>query len=87
MKTKTTILGLAVFASAAAGLSLLFWQVYGHDLDYGVYHNDEWVCSEHFTDGFRLFIAVAPSLLLAALITWLLCWIRRRYERPERSSR
>jgi hypothetical protein len=87
MKTKATLLYSAVFVSAAAGLSLLFWHLYGHDLDYDVYYNSTYAYSEHYTEGFRLFTAVAPSLPLAALVTWLLSWIRRRSERSVRSSR
>lgn len=58
--------------------SLLFWRLYAYDLDYGIYFNGEYAYSEHFTDGFRLFTALAPSFTLAAFVAWLLAILRRR---------
>ena len=85
MKAKARILYSTVFFAVAAGLSLMFWLLYAHDLDYGVYINDEYAFSEHFTDGFRLFTAVAPSIALAAFLTWLLAFICRHFFQLHRS--
>lgn len=78
MKPKALILYSTVFVAVATGFSLLFWRLYAHDLHYGIYFNGEYAYSEHFTDGFRLFTALVPSVALAAIAAWLLAIIRRR---------
>jgi hypothetical protein len=85
MKAKAMILSTLSFA-VATGFSLLFWRIYAHDLDYGIYFNDEYAYSEHFTIGFRRFTAVAPSLALGTFAAWLLAIVRQRFWAPHKST-